>query len=133
MRINQDTVILLPGTEGRNTLQVPQADIEFGENGARVVEIYGQTEEYPDDYFMEITDNDSPIVGKQRGFLFLSPKGYAHFRNAILEARRVAPRHTDIESLDAYAEEWFAKIRQRKTKLLRDFQKKIDELNAFVI
>ena len=133
MRINQATAILLAGTEGRNTLQVVQFDVHLIP-GAVVMQPIDAQQEYPDDYFMLLRYDGSPIIGKQTSSaLYLSPKGYAHFRNAIAVARVNSHRNNDIESLDAHAEEWFNKIRQRKTKMIRDLQKKVDQLNAFEI
>jgi hypothetical protein len=135
MRLNLDAITRLAGTEGRNTLSVlyPQLALNFVQGGGGVItEIPLQnTVEYPDEYFfMYNVMKERPVIGKERGDLFLTKKGYDHFRLQIAAVRANSPRHQDIESLDAYAHEFFRRIEQRLVKQQREYEAKLAELHA---
>lgn len=130
MNINLSTVITLAGREGRNTLQVPEAEVIFQQGRPVMIPSQNQRENYPDDYFMDFnSDANRPCIGKEQGFLFLTRKGYAFFREEIKKARVNSIRHTDIESLDQHAEEFFNSIERSINKHRVNLQKKLDQLN----
>lgn len=134
MTINLSTVITLAGRDGRNTLQVPEAEVVFQQGRPVMVPSQNQRENYPDDYFMNYnSDGNRPCVGKEQGFLFLTRKGYAFFREEIKKARVNSMRNTDIESLDQHAEEFFESIERSINKYRLNLQKKLDQINNIVI
>lgn len=137
MRLNLDSIIRLSGIEGRNTLGVlfPQVAYELVPGvffGAIAHEIpLENPQEFPDEYFfMYNISKQRPVIGKEKGQLYLTRKGYNHFRAQIAAARANSERHQDIESLDAHAHEFFTKIEQRLAKQQREYEVKLAELHA---
>lgn len=107
MQLIKDAHLTLP-SEGRLTLQVP------------VISIGPETlASYPDEYFMflkivgfnqKVGARQRIAVGREPGFLYLSKKGFDHFKADLKQAFSYQRGHTwaDFEN---YADNLFATVR----------------------
>jgi hypothetical protein len=117
VRIFEDTIGSLV-RQGYRTLQVPVMALTFAPADEPL------TEEHPDEYFIHtnpLGDYRSRLaVGREQGFLFLSRRGFEHFRETLRECfeegrGRMQERGHDIETFEQFeqwADEWFHDLLQ---------------------
>jgi len=102
--------------EGRLTLQIPQFAISDGDtNGAEYVEA-------PDEWFFLLKGagtGSRVAVGKEQGFLYITPAGYAANKARILDAwvagATKQPRGygTNAAAFDHHARRFYAEVERR--------------------
>jgi len=104
MRILKGSITTLMG-EGYMTLQVPTIALSLDGIKAEMVEA-------PDEWFMFVT-RERLAVGREQGFLWLSPKGYRANLDALKAAweacptgRRRSGRYTSGREWDGNAKGW---------------------------
>lgn len=131
--------ILAHPSMGRPTIQVPEIDVDV-DNDMRAVAYHytdpdnpirdpNQLVEYPDDFFMRVKTNRL-TSGKESGFLYLSPKGWEHFKAEIKKAFEDSdnPRGT-WDEFENKVQELFAEIRKVSQKREQRLRQQADELS----
>ena len=133
MQIFKDSITSL-AREGRLTLQVPNMIISFGPAAPGPQYINA-----PDEWFCFLK-NDTPCVGKQQGYLYLTEKGfndnYDDLKKAFEDAIARGYDRTNGVGWPAFvqhAADHFAEVKSRQAKLIAKKQKEIAELQAFVV
>ena len=127
MKINPEILTALRD-EGYATLQAPEYSIGRDSNGdVGVISDINSDEptsiEVPDDWFMRIK-SERLAVGKEKGFLFISPKGYEANKADLLEAFEMGVattgRNDDMsrDDFDRYAQDFFAKVKAKTEKFI---------------
>lgn len=129
MRLFAGTITQL-ASEGRLTLQVPELAIVVSGSSLPIPGI----EEYPDDWFCHLRDYVL-CTGRERGFLYLTRKGYEANENAL----RIAFEDAIANGLDRtngegwpaferHAQEHFTRVESRTTREILKHQRKISQL-----
>jgi hypothetical protein len=82
--------------------------------------------ELPDEWFMEISAKDEPVIGRDVGFLYLTPAGW-RANNHIFKARM---SKEDYKELSDNAKKLFDKVRLQKQRLITMYKARIKALQA---
>ena len=110
-------------SEGRITLQIPQYNI--GAPGSPPSE----TEEVPDDWIVLLRSNNSPAVGKEYGFYFLTKAGWEankdKIEDAFLASKWQRGTWTDFE---VYVINHFQKVKEASRKRLAYLEMKVEQV-----
>lgn len=135
MKISKQTILTHPA-RGSLTLQVPQYSIAFelrpGWTTPRAVAVDPSDEkedliDAPDDWFMEIKNNRL-VCGREEGYTYLSPKGYAAMKDEVLAAFKAAGQ--DPERFERYAASLFLEIIEGTRKAEMQMRTKANALLA---
>jgi len=129
VQIIKDSIIILAG-EGRLTLQVPDT----------VIGSVPQLVNVPDDWFCFLKSDSSPCTGKQKGFLYLTEKGFQDnyddlkkaFENAIIRGLD-RTKGVGWPAFVQYAQDHFNRVRAKRAAIIARRQKEINNLQAFVV
>lgn len=130
MQIYKDSITQL-ASEGYLTLQVPC--VALGTSPP-------QTIHAPDEWFCFLKSDCVPCVGKQKGFLYLTEKGFQDnyddlkkaFENAIAKGRD-RTGGVGWPAFVQHAKDHFANVRAKQAGLTAKKQREIAELQAFVV
>ena len=131
MKILKDAITSLAG-EGRITLQVPVYDIMVEDGRAIAHTAYDLEEErvadVPDEWFITLRSN-SPAVGKESGYTFLSRAGWEANKDEIKKAfeSNAHPRGT-WSDFEKYAEHQFTTVKKNANRRIKLLLSKVDQL-----
>lgn len=140
MLISRDSLTSLAG-RGYKTLQIPEFEVTIqGDHAYMHAPV--DTIEIPDSWVCHIS-GDAPCLGKQQGFLYFTRAGYeankpslrAAFEHGIatIGCRSDNPDEWTWAAFEAYADAHFAKIEQRRAKLILNLQSKIHDAEQFQV
>jgi len=82
--------------------------------------------ELPDEWFMEISSKDEPVIGRDMGFLYLSPAGWRANRDQF----KAQMSKEDFKELAESAKKLFANVRLQKQRLIVMYKMRIKALQA---
>ena len=131
MKILKKSITSL-ASEGRITLQVPVYDVVVHEGRAIAYDATQLESEKvidaPDEWFVHLRHN-SPAVGKESGFTFLSRAGWnanrKDIREAFLNSEFQRGTWADFED---YVDYHFAKVKKNGEKRIKLLQSKVKQL-----
>jgi len=128
--ISLGTVVQL-ASEGYLTLLVP--DLILILPGSLAPKLPNDLVTVPDNYFCYLKSDDTPAIGKESGFLYLTTKGYNHFYENLKIAFEIACKNgrdrTSGIGWPAFVKEandHFIKVHQKRAKKIADLQNKIN-------
>lgn len=131
MKILKNAITSL-ASEGYITLQVPVYDVMIEDGRAIAYTASALKEEKvmdaPDEWFISLRNN-SPTVGKEEGFTFLSRAGWKANKDEIKKAfeSNEHPRGT-WSDFEKYAEHHFAKVKKNVTRRIKLLNSKVKQL-----
>ena len=80
----------------------------------------------PDEWFMEISAKDEPVIGRDMGFLYLTPAGWRANRGRF----KARMSKEDYQELSDSAKKLFERVRLQKQRLISMYKARIKALQA---
>jgi hypothetical protein len=140
MRVALHTITSL-ASQGRLTLQIPQYIIEFQKGKAIKKPTPGGLIDFSDDFFCMLKGGTStPCIGKERGFTYLTQKGFKFFYRDLETAFKKA-YNNGIDRTNGvgwpefvqHASDHFAMVKKRRKKRRQKLLKDLQDIRNFVI
>lgn len=122
MRIFKGAITSL-ASEGMITLQIPQYVIDAPGSPP------SETEEVPDEWIVKLRSNNTPATGKERGYYFLTRRGWEANRHKIEEAFSKAKfkRGTWFD-FQVHVEQHFMEVKKASRKRLAYLERKANQI-----
>ncbi len=93
--------------------------------------------DFPDDWFLRLKDDESPVLGRQSPMLYFSRKGWKANRDKLRQAWEACTvmRNPEAtwETVEMHAVDFFAKVEKRIETMIKKRKDEIKELEAFVV